>query len=106
MVCCWARSGQFDAATFYRWGEATAEEPCRNPNVWTYDKVNSLFKFREETLCEYQKPLHLMNYLIYTYGYKGDWALDLCAGSGFLCSRMSSLQLQRHCSGEGRGEVR
>ena len=82
MVCCWARSGQFDATAFYHWGEATAEEPCRNGNVWTYDKVNTLFKFREETVCEYQKPLHLMNYLLYTYGYKGDWALDLCAGSG------------------------
>ena len=50
--------------------------------MWTYDKVNSLFKFQEETLCEYQKPLHLMNYLIYVYGHKGDWALDLCDGSG------------------------
>ena len=82
MVCCWARSGLFDATAFYHWGEATAEEPCRNGNVWTYDKVNTLFKFRDETVCEYQKPLHLLNHLIYTYGHNGDWALDLCAGSG------------------------
>ena len=87
--------------TFFRWldedgmgaNDDDGDGLPRNSNVYEFNKVTKFKKHagteENQVLNRHQKSLALCENLVYTYAPTGEWALELCAGSGsFTCAAL------------------
>jgi len=84
LIAHWSRAGApIQPDQIYHWipSNDTGRKTC-NPNVLEFRKPATLAKAMDATISQYQKPLKMMEYIVYVYGEHAKWGLELCAGSG------------------------